>query len=860
MEIVPEIGSNGGAVDNVSASESMSETGNASIVKIPFRLPRRLFGNNTEKNKNPSRLILKCIDCHCGGEPARVVLSGMPSLPNDCSRASSKRTWIETNRRFDHLRKALLSKGNPSQNVDFVFPPCFNHNYDHNYNHDEDSDSNGELNSGNNENENAYNYVRGDDAWQYVTGEAQQLQLQEPHPHTKKRRDSNNTSNYCYYPSVSVHDTVCVATVLLECGVIPMEEPVCRFDLEGPTGPIAITARCRDGTAQSIAFEHPPSFVEHRDVPVLVPSSDHHPKSGRNKNNNGGNHANRRREPGLFAVDVDMVYCGMWYCLVDLSQFRRGESRSQNRQQQQQRPLRGHQKNNQSTFPKLRIDPGCGEELCRIAERIRVACFEQLPVDCNGGGGIQQPAQRQHSSALAFWDSDKTRFEDSTNSLVMNCWDDLLSSSVSWKTSMIGDPNRRLFGKGTAAIMTVLYDRGLLGIGETFHHHGLFGSKVTGTVLGTTDRAPGPNGSTKKKTQAILPRIQGSARITQYSQVVIRESYDGDEDCLPRSLLHSPALRGEDSDNRNSDNNNSNNNIEKSLQTGPALFPSDQTGAVTAPVYKAPHSEHQHNTFENTFYYDGGYYYVPKNFTFPKVTIREGLSFWFKGQRVAIDPATNAVDANSATKKLVRPFRDLLWKYIPDKRVKKAYSLEWSNLFKYLEEGVDAKPLPPTATEAEIDRYYELVKEVLKTKVSYYYQDGRSLKNMISSWSTKIQRSSILKSGTPSDIAQLPEATLRNKPRTTNDGRVLRRRGRLKESPKFPDRQEKRLKKLNRLPELAALNRNSPVGGGGGGNDDNNNHNNNNNNNNKDTKAIRPEEKREDMRIDYLYRSWNWQE
>jgi hypothetical protein len=45
------------------------------VVDIPFRLPDRLFG---ESNSNNSRIRLKCIDCHAGGEPVRVVLSGAP--------------------------------------------------------------------------------------------------------------------------------------------------------------------------------------------------------------------------------------------------------------------------------------------------------------------------------------------------------------------------------------------------------------------------------------------------------------------------------------------------------------------------------------------------------------------------------------------------------------------------------------------------------------------------------------------------------------------------------------------------------------------------------------------------------------
>ena len=73
-------------------------------------------------------------------------------------------------------------------------------------------------------------------------------------------------------------------------------------------------------------------------------------------------------------------------------------------------------------------------------------------------------------------------------------------------------------GTGTCAIMATLHARGLLGVGDSFHHYSIVGSEFTGTVVEETKL---PNGKS-----AILPTIKGSAYITQYSQVVVDSEYD----------------------------------------------------------------------------------------------------------------------------------------------------------------------------------------------------------------------------------------------------------------------------------------------------------------------------------------------
>lgn len=74
------------------------------------------------------------------------------------------------------------------------------------------------------------------------------------------------------YPPMSGTNTINTATVLLETGMVAMEEPVTRFNLEAPGGLVGIEAVCRDGKAESIRFVNRPAFVERLDATVSVPS------------------------------------------------------------------------------------------------------------------------------------------------------------------------------------------------------------------------------------------------------------------------------------------------------------------------------------------------------------------------------------------------------------------------------------------------------------------------------------------------------------------------------------------------------------------------------------------------------------
>jgi len=63
-------------------------------------------------------------------------------------------------------------------------------------------------------------------------------------------------------PPMSGSNSICVATVLLETGIIPMREPETQFTLEAPGGLVDIQAQCRDGKAERIIVKNVPSFAD----------------------------------------------------------------------------------------------------------------------------------------------------------------------------------------------------------------------------------------------------------------------------------------------------------------------------------------------------------------------------------------------------------------------------------------------------------------------------------------------------------------------------------------------------------------------------------------------------------------------
>jgi len=71
-------------------------------------------------------------------------------------------------------------------------------------------------------------------------------------------------------PPMSGSNSICVATVLLDSGIIPMQEPITEMVLEAPGGLVRVRAECANGKAERIYVENLPSFASRLSVPLEV--------------------------------------------------------------------------------------------------------------------------------------------------------------------------------------------------------------------------------------------------------------------------------------------------------------------------------------------------------------------------------------------------------------------------------------------------------------------------------------------------------------------------------------------------------------------------------------------------------------
>ena len=125
------------------------------------------------------------------------------------------------------------------------------------------------------------------------------------------------------YPAMSGSNTICVATVLLETGMVDLREPETTLRLEAPGGLVEVRATSRDGRVESVELTNVPCFVDRLDAALEV--------------------------DGLGTIAVDVAYGGMWYAIADAQSLG------------------------------FAIEPGEARELCAVGERIRIAAREQLP-------------------------------------------------------------------------------------------------------------------------------------------------------------------------------------------------------------------------------------------------------------------------------------------------------------------------------------------------------------------------------------------------------------------------------------------------------------------------------------------------
>ena len=218
--------------------------------------------------------MLQAVDLHAAGEPGRVIVGGVLDVPGA--------TMLEKARHLeehaDGLRRLMLRepRGYPALCANVILPPTH-----------PDADAG------------------------YVIME------------------------HVEYPGMSGTNTICVATALLETGMLPMTEPVTEITLEAPAGLIRIRATCAGGKVTGVTFRNVPAFATHLDASIEVPQ--------------------------LGTVVVDVAYGGMFYVIADAAKL---------------------------GFALL---PDEGRDITRVTEMIKAAAAEQLPVvhpDQPGFAGI----------------------------------------------------------------------------------------------------------------------------------------------------------------------------------------------------------------------------------------------------------------------------------------------------------------------------------------------------------------------------------------------------------------------------------------------------------------------------------------
>lgn len=74
-----------------------------------------------------------------------------------------------------------------------------------------------------------------------------------------------------YTPPMSGSNSICVSTVLLDGGILPMQEPETRLVLEAPGGLVRVRAECRNGKAERIFVQNVPSFAGETGAALVVP-------------------------------------------------------------------------------------------------------------------------------------------------------------------------------------------------------------------------------------------------------------------------------------------------------------------------------------------------------------------------------------------------------------------------------------------------------------------------------------------------------------------------------------------------------------------------------------------------------------
>lgn len=248
------------------------------------------------------------------------------------------------------------------------------------------------------------------------------------------------------YPPMSGTNTICVVTVLIETGMVAATEPLTRLLLDTPAGPVHVEAQVDAGKVTRVTFRNVPAFATHLDAQVEVPH--------------------------LGTVLVDVAYGGMFYVIANALALG------------------------------FRLTPDEGRDIVRVAEMIKAAAREQLPVEHPQNPGIQGITIAQISGPPS------SPGADARNAVVVS------TGAFDWDrpATWTGALDRSPCGTGTCAKMAALHAKDQLALKRDFIHEGILGTTFTGRLLEMTSVGKYP---------AVVPTLSGQAWITGFAQYVL---------------------------------------------------------------------------------------------------------------------------------------------------------------------------------------------------------------------------------------------------------------------------------------------------------------------------------------------------
>ena len=145
---------------------------------------------------------------------------------------------------------------------------------------------------------------------------------------------------------------------------------------------------------------------------------------------------------------------------------------------------------------------------------------------------------------------------------------------------------------------------------------------------------------------------------------------------------------------------------------------------------------------------DRRFWQVPNGFSFPKVNLRTGWTFWIKGMPEYADKEADG----AFTAHPISPFRHFKAKMLP-KKVKNAFLVNWKPVFTIMdgvlkeENEEDIIKWSPSEVEESLVAGLEL----LKGRASYAFEKPRHERWGVGTWSKYVQPSEIRKHGSEAD-------------------------------------------------------------------------------------------------------------